>query len=249
MKKQKKEKSVIELKKVYKSYFPSDEVEVKVLFDINLEVKKDDFVVIIGPSGSGKSTMMNIVGVLDVPTNGSLLIDDVDVSTYSENELAAIRRNKVGFIFQQFNLISILSARDNVTLPMIFKNIDEDTRKKRAKQLLTFVGLGHRIDHKPTEMSGGEQQRVAIARSLANDPEIILADEPTGNLDTKSGKVIIELLEKLHSEGKTIIMITHDERFVQKGRRIVKIKDGRIEKDYYCSSKSCQQALKINGKK
>ena len=182
----------------------------------------------MGPSGSGKSTAMNMVGCLDVPTKGKVFLDGHDISQLGESELAQIRGKKIGFIFQTFNLINSISAIENVELPMIFQGVSKDERMERAKELLSLVDLGDRMEHKPTEMSGGQQQRVAVARALANDPEVILADEPTGNLDSKTGKEIIELIGKLNKEGKTIIMVTHDEDIAKHAQRIVRLKDGKV---------------------
>ena len=202
-----------------------------VLKGINLEINKNEFVAIVGPSGSGKSTLMNQVGVLDVPSKGQILLDNKDISKYSESELAQIRGRKIGFIFQQFNLIPTLTALENVTLPTIFQNVPEEVRLRRAKKLLTDVGLGERMNHRPNELSGGQQQRVAICRALVNNPEIILADEPTGNLDSASGKQIMELLSRLHSEEKkTIILVTHDIELVRYAHRTIFIKDGLVTK-------------------
>jgi putative ABC transport system ATP-binding protein len=192
-------KTVIELKDVWKIYKMGD-VEVKALSGIDLTVEKGEFVSIMGPSGSGKSTSMNMIGCLDVPTKGKIFLEGKDISEMSESDLAQIRGKKIGFIFQQFNLISTLSALENVTLPMIFQNMSREERREKAKKLLEMVELGERMHHKPTELSGGQQQRVAIARSLCNDPEVILADEPTGNLDSKTGGTVMDFLKKLNRE-------------------------------------------------
>ena len=184
---------------------------------------------IYGPSGSGKSTLMNQVGVLDTPTKGTILLENHDISKMEESELAQLRGKKIGFIFQQFNLIPTLTALENVVLPTIFQNVPEEVRVKRAEQLLTSVGLGDRMHHKPSELSGGQQQRVAISRALINDPDIILADEPTGNLDSASGRQVMAMLEELHhKENKTIILVTHDTHLVRTAQKIVMIKDGEI---------------------
>ena len=223
-------KEIIELKNVWKTYYMG-KIPLDVLKGINLEINRNEFVAIVGPSGSGKSTLMNQVGVLDVPTKGQILLENKDISKYSESELAQIRGRKIGFIFQQFNLIPTLTALENVTLPTIFQNVPEEIRLKRAKKLLTDVGLGERMNHRPNELSGGQQQRVAICRALINNPEIILADEPTGNLDSASGKQIMELLSKLHSEDKkTIILVTHDIELVKYAHRTIFIKDGLVTK-------------------
>ncbi|MFH1405691.1 MAG: ABC transporter ATP-binding protein [Nanoarchaeota archaeon] len=226
-------KTVIELKNVVKKYFIG-EITLEVLRGVNLEINKGEFVVIVGPSGSGKSTLMNQVGVLDVPTSGKILLEGEDISKMTESDLAQLRGKKVGFIFQQFNLIPTLTALENVILPTIFQNVPEEKRTKKALSLLNEVGLGERINHKPNELSGGQQQRVAIARALINDPEIILADEPTGNLDSKSGQQVMDLLAKLHSvEKKTIILITHDIDLVRYAQRTVHLKDGEVVKIEY----------------
>jgi putative ABC transport system ATP-binding protein len=185
----------------------------------------------MGPSGSGKGTSVNMIGCLDIPTKGKIYLDGKDISKLTESELAQIRGKKIGFIFQKFNLINTLTALENVMLPMTFQNVPINERKKRATELLELVGLGERLNHKPTELSGGQQQRVAIARALANDPKVILADEPTGNLDSKMGNVVIEFLTKLNKEnGKTIILVTHDENIAKYADRIEFLKDGRIIK-------------------
>ena len=223
----KKEKPIIELKDVKKIY-RMGEVDVPALNGVSLEIKRGEFITIIGPSGSGKSTLMNMVGCLDVPTHGNIFLDGKDISQMSESGLAQIRGKKIGFVFQKFNLLQTLSALENVTIPMMFQNVDERERNERALKLLDMVGLRDRAYHKPSELSGGQQQRVAIARSLSNDPDVILADEPTGNLDTKTGKDIMGMLAKLHKEGKTIIMVTHDPDVAKQARRIVLIKDGMV---------------------
>ncbi len=222
------QKPVIKLKDVWKTYWLGDN-KLDVLKGINLEIYKGDFVAIYGPSGSGKSTLMNQVGVLDTPTKGTILLDGHDISKMEESTLAQLRRKKIGFVFQQFNLIPTLTALENVILPTIFQNVPEEVRVKRAEELLTKVGLGDRMHHKPTELSGGQQQRVAISRALINDPDIILADEPTGNLDSASGRQVMAMLEELHNkEKKTIILVTHDTHLVRTAQKIVMIKDGEI---------------------
>jgi len=224
-------KSVIKLVEVWKIY-KIGKIEVPAVCGINLEIKEKEFISIMGPSGSGKSTTMNIIGCLDVPTRGRVYVEGKDVSKLPESELATIRNATIGFIFQQFNLIPNMNALENVTLPMVFRGIEGEKRKKIAIELLSKVGLSRRIYHKPFELSGGEQQRVAIARALANNPKIILADEPTGNLDSKTGKDVIRLLIKLNKEeNKTIVVITHDENIAKYAKRIVYIKDGKIIKE------------------
>jgi len=223
-----KSKNVIELRDVWEIY-QVGKVQVNALRGMYFTVKKGEFVAIQGPSGSGKSTAMNLVGCLDLPSKGKVLLEGKDISKMSESNLAQIRGKKIGFIFQQFNLIPSLTALENVTLPMTFQNIGKDKREKRAMELLKLVNLEGRMNHRPSEMSGGEQQRVAIARALANNPDIILADEPTGNLDSKTGKEIVDILLILHEkEKKTIVMVTHDDRLAKCAHRIVHIKDGRI---------------------
>ncbi|MBS3113348.1 ABC transporter ATP-binding protein [Candidatus Woesearchaeota archaeon] len=222
---------MIELRDVWKIY-TMGKVEVKALRGINLKVRQGEFVAIMGPSGSGKSTSMNMVGSLDVPTTGTVFLDGQDISKLSESDLAQLRGRKIGFIFQQFNLLNTLSAIENVMLPMIFQNINKHNREMRAKKLLELVQLGHRLHHKPAEMSGGEQQRVAIARSLANNPEVILADEPTGNLDTKTGRIVMDFLKYLNKkENRTIVMVTHDEHVAKEAKRITFLRDGEIISD------------------
>ncbi|MFO8016509.1 MAG: ABC transporter ATP-binding protein [Candidatus Woesearchaeota archaeon] len=221
-------KPIISLDNVWKIYQMGD-VEVPALRGLTLNIREGEFVSIMGPSGSGKSTSMNMVGCLDIPTKGTIDLEGRNISSMSESELAQIRGRKIGFIFQQFNLINTLTALENITLPMVFQNIDEEKRVSRAKKLLGMVGLGDRTSHKPTELSGGQQQRVAIARALANDPDVILADEPTGNLDTRTGDTVMSFLSKLHrEEGKTIVMVTHDPHVANSAERIEHLKDGKI---------------------
>lgn len=221
---------IIKLDNVWKIY-KMGEVEVPALRGINLEVKKGEFLAIMGISGCGKSTAMNMIGCLDVPTRGKVFLEGKDISKLAESDLAQIRGKKIGFIFQTFNLIPTLSALENVALPMIFQNIPKEERVERATKLLDMVGLGDRIKHKPNELSGGQQQRVAIARSLINDPEVVLADEPTGNLDSESGHKVIDFLKDLHKkEKKTIVMVTHDEDIAKNAQRMEYLHDGQIVK-------------------
>ena len=220
-------KNIISLSKVWKIYKMGN-VEVVALKELNLNAEKGEFLAIEGPSGSGKSTAMNMIGALDYPTKGKVYLDGIDISTLTENQLASVRGKKIGFIFQQFNLLNNLSSLENVALPMMFQGIPETKRIRRAKYLLESFGLGDRIHHKPTELSGGQQQRVAIARSLSNDPEVILADEPTGNLDSKTGKSIMDFLKEVNKKGKTIVMITHDQKLAKLADRSESLKDGSI---------------------
>ncbi len=223
---------VILMKDVWKRYDMGKAGGLIVLKEIDLKINKGEFVAITGPSGSGKSTMINLVGALDIPSYGEIILEDKNISKISESTLALLRSKKIGFIFQQFNLIPTLSALQNVMLPMELINTPEREAKKRATELLGMLGLKERLNHKPTELSGGQQQRVAIARSLANDPEIILADEPTGNLDSKIGKFVMDFIGKLYKEKKkTVILVTHDLNLVHYAKRIIYIKDGRIEKE------------------
>jgi putative ABC transport system ATP-binding protein len=222
--------NVIRLENISKHYKMGESI-VKAVDGLSLEVQEGDFVAIMGPSGSGKSTSMNLVGSLDVPTLGRIFLDGLDISEMSESDLAQLRGKKIGFIFQQFNLIPNLTAKENIMLPMMFQGVLVEERRKKAEELLRMVDLGNRMDHYPGQLSGGQQQRVAIARSLANDPEVVLADEPTGNLDTKTGENVMNFLEKLNKQGKTIIMVTHDPELAQEHANVVYwLKDGKLEK-------------------
>lgn len=219
---------VIKLKDIWKIY-QLGKVELTVLKGINLEVNPGAFVTIMGPSGSGKSTLMYMIGCLDIPTKGEVFLEGKDVSNFSEDELAQIRGQKIGFVFQQFNLLPNLTALENVTLPMVFQGVPEKERRERAKELLASLDLEKRISHRPAELSGGEQQRIAVARALSNDPEILIADEPTGNLDSSTGKMIMEILINLHQkEKKTVIVVTHDPNIASYSKEIINIKDGQI---------------------
>lgn len=221
---------MIELVNINKSY-GRGKSELQILKDINLKIDEGEYVAVVGPSGSGKTTLMNILGMIDVPTSGEYLFEGKLVSKLTERELARIRNRKIGFVFQSFNLIPELNALENVELPMIYAGIKPNDRKKRAAELLSLMGLSDRLSHKPSELSGGQQQRVAIARALATDPPIILADEPTGNLDSKSGSDVMGILESLNSEGKTVILITHDREIASRARRRIEIRDGKIIRD------------------
>ena len=223
-------KPLIELKDVWKTY-NMGEVKLDVLKGVSLTIEKGEFVVIIGPSGSGKSTLMNQVGILDVPTKGDVYLSGKSISKLEESQLATLRGKTIGFVFQQFNLIPTLTATENVTLPAIFQAMPEQKRIARAKSILSRVGLSDRLHHRPTELSGGQQQRVAIARALINNPSIILADEPTGNLDSESGQQVMDLLMHLHKkEKKTVIIVTHDVELLRYSEKTVHIKDGKIVK-------------------
>lgn len=204
---------------------------IKALDNIDIVIEKGDFVAIMGPSGSGKSTAMNLVGSLDLATHGSIYLDGINIEELEESDLAQIRGQKIGFIFQSFNLIPNLTAIENVMLPMMFQNVESDERKRKAMKLMNLVELGDRINNYPNQLSGGQQQRVAIARALANDPDVILADEPTGNLDTRTGEIVMKFLNELNNKGRTIIMVTHDpEKAMTHAKTVYWIKDGQVEK-------------------
>lgn len=199
---------------------------------VSLTINKGEFVALMGPSGSGKSTLMNILGCLDTPTKGEYILNGIDVSHMTDNELAEVRNTEIGFVFQTFNLLPRNTALDNVALPLVYSGISKDERMNRARKALENVGLGHRVDHKPNELSGGQRQRVAVARALINNPSIILADEPTGNLDTKTSIEIMGLIEDIHAKGNTIILVTHEEDIAMHAHRIVRMRDGLVENDY-----------------
>lgn len=221
-------KAIIKLENVWKTYRMGD-VEVHALRGLNLEIKQGEFLSIMGPSGSGKSTAMNMIGALDIPTKGKIFLDRHDISSLTESDLAQIRGQKIGFIFQKFNLINTLTAKENIMLPMTFQGVSPEKREKKAEELLKLVGLEDRMDHRPSELSGGQQQRVAIARALALEPDVILADEPTGNLDSKTGGTVMDFLKKLHKEkGTTIVMVTHDEDVAKHADRQELLRDGQI---------------------
>ena len=228
---------LIKLENVWKKYKLAKDGELSILKGISLEITLGSFATIMGPSGSGKSTLMYLLGLLDMPSEGKIYLEGQDISKLSEDKLAEVRGKKIGFIFQQFNLLQNLTALENVMLPMIFQGVPEEQRRERAKALLDSVDLEHRIDHRPTEMSGGEQQRIAIARSLVNNPEIIIADEPTGNLDSTTGKIVMEILTKLHKEEKkTIIVVTHDPNIASYSQNIIHIQDGQIFSNHFKDS-------------
>lgn len=215
------------LTKIYKM----GDVSVTALKDISLNIEKEEFVAIMGPSGSGKSTLMNIIGCLDKPTEGKYVLDGVSIQGLNDDKLASIRNKKIGFVFQAFNLLPRTTALKNVELPMMYAGVPAKERRKRAIELLKKVGLGDRIDHRPNELSGGQRQRVAIARALVNNPAIILADEPTGNLDTKSGEEIMDIFKNLNEEGVTVIIVTHEADIAQKAKRVVTFRDGMVIED------------------
>lgn len=223
-------KKLIDLRNINKTYRNGDQ-ELKVLKNINLTVEEGEFVAIMGPSGSGKSTLMNIIGMLDRPSTGEYFLENEDVANLGDKKLAKVRNNQIGFVFQQFFLLSKLNALQNVELPLIYAGVSQGSRKNLAKQYLEKVDLGTRMTHLPSELSGGQKQRVAIARALVNNPSIILADEPTGALDTKTGEQIMELLTELNAEGKTIIMVTHEPEIAAYAKRQIVIRDGAISSD------------------
>ncbi len=225
------EKALITIKDIGRKYVIGSEV-IHALKSVTLNINKGEFVALMGPSGSGKSTLMNILGCLDTPTKGDYILNGTNVSQMTDNELAEVRNTEIGFVFQTFNLLPRSTSLDNVALPLIYAGAGKKERDERATKALENVGLGNRITHKPNELSGGQRQRVAVARALINNPSIILADEPTGNLDTKTSIEIMGLLEEIHSKGNTIILVTHEEDIAQHAHRIVRMRDGLIEKDY-----------------
>ena len=222
-------REILRLDKVSKIYMMGEGVIVKGLDNVSLTIKENELACILGPSGSGKSTMLHMLGLLDSPTKGKRYINGVDTSTLNEDELAKARGDEIGFIFQTFNLLPSLTAYENVVLPLMILDEYTDEKKRYAKELLEKLGLGKRFDHLPSQLSGGERQRVAIARAIVNKPEIILADEPTGNLDSKSGVEVLKILKELHKEGRTVVIITHDINVAKIAKRIIKIKDGKID--------------------
>lgn len=222
--------SLIEIRNIYKIYNPGEN-EVRALDGINLTVEHGEFLAIVGQSGSGKSTLMNMLGLLDIPTSGTYTLDGVDVANMTDDELSEIRNKEIGFIFQGFNLIPSLTAVENVELPLVYRGMKKEERNKLALEALERVGLSHRLDHLPKQMSGGQQQRVAIARAVAARPPIILADEPTGNLDSHSGVEVMKILHELHEEGRTVILITHDNDIANEAQRVIRIQDGQIVSD------------------
>ena len=222
--------SVIHLDKIRKSYFMG-KMELEVLKGIALDINRNEYVALMGPSGSGKSTLMNIIGCLDTPTSGTYILNGHDISQTIDNRLAEIRNKEIGFVFQQFNLLPRLTALENVALPLVYAGMGKRIRTEKAKHVMDLVSLTERMDHKPNQLSGGQCQRVAIARALVNDPSIILADEPTGNLDTKTSYEIMEIFNRIHSNGNTIVLVTHEEDIANHAHRIVRLRDGLIESD------------------
>lgn len=224
--------NVIEMKGIIRD-FPLGTQIVHVLKGIDLSIERGEYVAIMGPSGSGKSTLMNLIGCLDTPTGGTYVLNGKDVSQMSDNELAEIRNKEIGFVFQTFNLMPRTTALDNVALPMVYAGFSKNDRTQRAKEVLQDVGLADRMDHKPNQLSGGQRQRVAVGRALVNRPSIILADEPTGNLDSKTSVEIMNLFDEIHSKGNTVILVTHEEDIAAHAHRIIRLRDGMIEKDEY----------------
>lgn len=223
---------VIEIKNIIKNYYVGT-VVVKALRSVSVDIDRNEYVAIMGPSGSGKSTLMNLLGCLDTPTEGSYILNGNDVSKMEDNQLAEIRNSEIGFIFQTFNLLPRYNAIENVTLPLIYAGKPKSARIARAEEVLESVGLGDRMDHKPNELSGGQRQRVAVARALVNKPSIILADEPTGNLDSKTSRDIMDLLDDIHDLGNTVIVVTHEEDIALRAKRIIRLMDGEVESDIY----------------
>ncbi|MBD1394948.1 ABC transporter ATP-binding protein [Mucilaginibacter glaciei] len=226
-----KQEPLITIKDIGRKYVIGAEI-IHAIKSVSLTINKGEFVALMGPSGSGKSTLMNILGCLDTPTKGEYILNGINVSHMTDNDLAEVRNTEIGFVFQTFNLLPRNSALDNVALPLVYAGISKEKRNERARKALENVGLGNRTDHRPNELSGGQRQRVAVARALINDPSIILADEPTGNLDTKTSIEIMGLMEDIHAKGNTIILVTHEEDIAMHAHRIVRMRDGLVEKDY-----------------
>jgi putative ABC transport system ATP-binding protein len=224
--------SLIALHDIYKIYQMGTTV-VKALNGLNCEIEKGEYVALMGPSGSGKSTLMNVIGCLDTPTSGTYMLNNTDVSKMTDDELAEVRNKEIGFVFQSFNLLPRTTALENVALPLIYAGVGKTERLERAREVLTRVGLGDRVDHKPNELSGGQRQRVAIARALINNPSIVLADEPTGNLDHESSLEIMQIFKKIHSEGNTVVMVTHEEDIAKYAKRIIRMVYGKVDKSEF----------------
>ena len=223
---------LIDIKNIYKIYNEGKESEVRALDDVSLQIDKGEFVAIVGQSGSGKSTLMNVLGCLDIPTYGEYFLNDTDVTALSDKQLARIRNREIGFIFQGYNLIQELDALENVTLPLIYRGVSVWDREDMAMEALSRVGMDDRAHHRPSEMSGGQQQRVAIARAIATHPNVIMADEPTGALDSKTGRHVLEILRDLYRSGSTVLLITHDESIAATAKRVVRLSDGKIVSDH-----------------
>lgn len=221
-------KKIIELKDIHKSYFEGQENELEILHGINLEIYENDFVAIVGESGSGKSTLMNIIGLLDKPSSGGYVLDDINVLDSNDDQLSTLRNKKIGFVFQNFNLIGRMNAYKNVELPLCYAGIDAAERKRRVEENVAKVEMSERIKHMPNELSGGQKQRIAIARALVNEPALILADEPTGALDSKTSETVMDIFKNLHKEGKTIVIITHSIHLAEECERVIRLSDGMI---------------------
>ena len=223
--------SLIEIQQVTKTYDMGEEAQVRALDGVSVSVETGDYVAVMGPSGSGKSTLMNLIGCLDTPTSGSYRLKEREIATMNDDELAQIRNQEIGFIFQTFNLLPRADALQNVELPLVYSSIPRRDRHERAKEALRAVGLGDRMHHRPNEMSGGQRQRVAIARALVNRPSILLADEPTGNLDSRTGEEILALINRIHEDGNTILLVTHEEELASRAARVIRLRDGKIVSD------------------
>lgn len=234
--------NVIELKDIVKTYDMGGAEQVLALRSVSLSIAKNEYVAIMGPSGSGKSTLMNVIGCLDTPTSGLYQFNGVNVSEMDDNDLARVRNKEIGFVFQTFNLLPRSDALHNVELPLIYGGVSSSERKQRAMDTLTHVGLGDRVHHKPNELSGGQRQRVAVARALVTRPSIILADEPTGNLDSRTGEEIMALFEELHHQGNTIILVTHEADIAEHAHRVVRLRDGKVETDELVHKRKIQTA-------
>jgi len=238
--------NVIELKDIVKTYEMGGVEEVHALQSVNVSIAKNEYVAIMGPSGSGKSTLMNIIGCLDTPTSGLYQFNGVNVSEMDDNDLAKVRNKEIGFVFQTFNLLPRSDALHNVELPLIYGGVGSADRKRRAMETLQHVGLGDRVHHKPNELSGGQRQRVAVARALVTRPSIILADEPTGNLDSKTGEEIMALFQELHDQGNTIILVTHEADIAEHAHRVVRLRDGKVETDELVTKRKARPAVQVS---